>query len=172
MLSVTPLRAIGGVLVALSTVVSCSDNVQKQKSPEFLNAFQLPLTIPAIKEPLTTYINPDNGVPIDYYELEAKESQHSFYPNLGNASIFGFDGTFMGPTFRVQKGHESVVRLINKSTRKTNLHLHGSFCKLCSTKKVVKLTGTARSRKQRERFVSLSNLGSIRWLGNGRTQPG
>ena len=117
-------------LTATIALVAGSVTVEKRKSPEYQHTFQLPLIIPSIKEPLTTYVNPENGVPIDFYELEVRETKHSFYPNLGNASIIGFDGSFMGPTFRVQKGRESVIRLVNKSNKKTNLHLHGSFSKL------------------------------------------
>jgi bilirubin oxidase len=104
-----------------------SAKVEKRKSPQYQHSFQLPLVIPSIKEPLATFTNPESGTPIDFYTLEVSESKHSFYPNLENATVIGFDGTFMGPTFRVQKGHESVIRLINKSNKPTNLHLHGSF---------------------------------------------
>jgi bilirubin oxidase len=105
-------------------------SAKERQSPEYQHTFQLPLIIPPVKEPLSTYTNPQNGVPIDFYQLDISESKHTFYPDLENATVVGFDGTFMGPTFRVQKGRETVVRLVNRSNRKTNLHLHGSFSKL------------------------------------------
>ena len=100
-----------------------------RRSPPYTLTFQIPLTIPQIKQPLTTYTNPETGVPIDFYQVEIKNSEHAFYPNHKNASVWTYDGTFPGPTFKIQRGHESVVRVINKLTKAVNFHVHGSYSK-------------------------------------------
>jgi bilirubin oxidase len=101
-----------------------------RRSPSYPASFQVPLTIPQIKQPQTIYTNPETGVPIDFYEVEIKSSEHNFYPNLKNGTILGYDGTFPGPTFRIKRGRESVVRVINKGPRVVNFHVHGSYSKL------------------------------------------
>ncbi|KAF2675280.1 Cupredoxin [Microthyrium microscopicum] len=100
---------------------------RSRRSPVYKNAFQQPLPIPAIKEPLATYTHPDTGVPIDFYQLEVKDFEKQFYPELKKAKVKGYDGTFPGPTFRVEKGRETVVRLVNRASNTSNLHLHGSY---------------------------------------------
>jgi bilirubin oxidase len=97
-------------------------------SPIYRDAFRHPLPIPAVKQPLTSYTNSSNGVAIDFYEIEVKNVKHKFYPNLpGSADLITYDGTYPGPTFRIEKGRQSVVRFINKGTQTMNVHLHGSY---------------------------------------------
>jgi bilirubin oxidase len=98
-----------------------------RRSPEYQNGFEFPLPIPQIKKPSATYVHPESGTPIDFYELEALAFERKLFPDLGSAKLFGFDGAFPGPTFRVEKGRETVVRVVNKGQRKMNLHLHGSY---------------------------------------------
>ena len=106
-----------------------SATVSARKSPQYQNSFQFPLPIPIVKKPLVSYKDPKTGTPIDFYEVEAKEFTNKFYPNLESANLFGYDGSFPGPTFRIEKGTETVVRVVNKGQTKMNAHLHGSFCR-------------------------------------------
>jgi bilirubin oxidase len=108
-------------------VVSVSLSVRR--SPHYQHSFHFPLPIPPVKKSLAAYTNPKTGVPIDFYEIEAKEFSSIFYPNLEPAKLFGYDGIYPGPTFRIEKGRETVVRVVNKGQRKMNAHLHGSYCK-------------------------------------------
>jgi bilirubin oxidase len=97
-------------------------------SPQYQNAFQQPLRISPVKKPLTSYTNPTTGGTIDFYEVQVKEFKHKFFPDLpGSSDLIGYDGSYPGPTFRVEKGRETVVRFVNKASQKMNVHLHGSY---------------------------------------------
>jgi bilirubin oxidase len=98
-----------------------------RRSPALLNSFTEPITIPKVKTPLASYINPETGIPIDFYELHVQQFGRKFYENLGNTTAIGYDGVFPGPTFRVQRGRETVVRVVNSAKRNVNFHLHGSY---------------------------------------------
>ena len=56
--------------------------------------------------------------------IESFEAQ--IYPNLGPAKLTGYNGMSPGPTFIVEKGHESVARFLNKGSTDSVVHLHGS----------------------------------------------
>jgi len=111
----------------LAVCLAYAAQILDRISPAYHYSFQLPLVIPDVKTPLTTYTSPKTKVSIDYYEVEVKPVSHSFYPNLGNDTITTYEGTFPGPTFRMAKGRESVIRVINKSNKTLNFHVHGSY---------------------------------------------
>lgn len=75
----------------------------------------------------SSYTNASTGVPIDYYEIEIKPFTQQVYPGKKAAALIGYDGISPGPTFMMEKGREAVVRFINKSVRKSSIHLHGSY---------------------------------------------
>jgi bilirubin oxidase len=120
-----PLTAQTVLLFVLASTIDAA--TLARKSPPLKNTFNTPLQIPPIKKPLATYTNPATNIPIDFYQLEVRETSQNFFPQLGPAKVLGYDGTFPGPTFRVAKGRESVVRVVNNGTRKMNFHLHGSY---------------------------------------------
>lgn len=93
------------------------------------NAFySKPLPIPPVKQPLYTFTNQKTGEPIDYYEVQVKNFTKQQYPNLPATRFVGYDGIFPGPTFKVTKDRESIVRYINSGgDRDISIHLHGSF---------------------------------------------
>ncbi|KAF1988077.1 Cupredoxin, partial [Aulographum hederae CBS 113979] len=97
-----------------------------RESPNY-EPFQIPLPIPPIKKPSTTYTDPKSGIPIDFYEIEVKPFEKNLFPGLGKASLLGYDGMFPGPTFQVEKGRETVIRVVNSGERNVSMHLHGSF---------------------------------------------
>ncbi|QDS74756.1 hypothetical protein FKW77_001322 [Venturia effusa] len=117
------------VIIALGFIAHVmAETVFPRLSPQYLFAFQVPLPIPHVKEPSASYTNPQNQVPIDFYEIESRPFSRIFFPNLPGASnLLGYDGVFPGPTIRVQKGRQTVVRVVNKGQDQMNLHLHGSF---------------------------------------------
>lgn len=66
------------------------------------------------------------GKEIWYYEIEIKPFTKQIYPNLRPANLVGYDGMSPGPTFLVPRGTETFVRIMNKATLETSVHLHGS----------------------------------------------
>lgn len=99
----------------------------KWLSPVYTQIFQNPLPIPADKAPMYTYYNHTTGNWIDYYEINIKPLEQQVYPGLKKAQLVGYDGTAPGPTFRMTRGREAVVRFKNYGNTDISVHLHGSY---------------------------------------------
>lgn len=99
----------------------------KWLSPEYKQIFQNPLPFPKDKTPLYTYTNATTGNSIDYYEIDVKPLTQQVYPGLKPARLVGYDGMSPGPTFRMEKGREAVVRFRNHGDKDLSVHLHGSY---------------------------------------------
>lgn len=75
------------------------------------------------------FTNPNN---IDYYELHLKETLHTFNPAYPPQPIWGYDGTYPGPTFHARYGRPVVVRVFNElpqdhvgyGSPESAMHLH------------------------------------------------
>jgi bilirubin oxidase len=76
---------------------------------------------------ISTYYNSTTGQYIDYYEIEVKPFEQQVYPGLKKAQLVGYDGISPGPTFRMEKDREAVVRFVNRATMDLSVHLHGSY---------------------------------------------
>ncbi|KAM0716075.1 hypothetical protein Q7P37_008589 [Cladosporium fusiforme] len=92
-------------------------------SPEYPYVFANPLPVPEVAVPIFT--EEVNGVPIDYYELTIEEFESKLFPDRGPTKLVGYNGTVPGPTFKVQNGRETVVRVLNRGGRTSSMHLHG-----------------------------------------------
>ncbi|KAJ4346273.1 hypothetical protein N0V95_005538 [Ascochyta clinopodiicola] len=114
-----------GVTALYSTQVFAGDS--KWLSPEYKQIFQNPLPFPKDKSPLYTYTNATTGNSIDYYEIDVQPFEQQVYPGLKPAKLVGYDGTSPGPTFRMEKGREAVVRFKNHGSMDLSVHLHGSY---------------------------------------------
>ncbi|KAF6812115.1 bilirubin oxidase [Colletotrichum musicola] len=108
-----------------------SDTLAKDwLSPEYKWLYEFPLPIPPQKAerfPSQPITNPVTGKPIRYYEIEIKEFKQQVYPNLGPATLVGYDGISPGPTFMMERGEEAVVRFTNHAKMNNSVHLHGSY---------------------------------------------
>ncbi|KAJ0283048.1 hypothetical protein CBS470a_007522 [Colletotrichum nupharicola] len=112
------------ILLALA-----SDTLAKDwLSPEYTWLYEFPLPIPPQKQEKFSdkpVINPVTGKKMRYYEIEIKQLSQKVYPNLGNATLFGYDGVSPGPTFMMERGEEAVVRFTNHHPSMANsVHLH------------------------------------------------
>ncbi|KAI2477123.1 Blue copper oxidase cueO [Pyrenophora tritici-repentis] len=96
-------------------------------SPVYKQIFQNRLPIPQNKEKSFTYTNATTGNEIDFYEIDVKPYTQQIYPGLKPARLVGYDGTSPGPTFRMTRGREAVVRFKNHGDKDLSVHLHGSF---------------------------------------------
>ena len=90
--------------------------------------FSLPFSAPPLARPVRS------DATTDYYSLTMREQATEILPGYQTA-IWGYDGTFPGPTLDVQQGREVVVRHVNQLpaahptlayTPYTSVHLHGS----------------------------------------------
>jgi FtsP/CotA-like multicopper oxidase with cupredoxin domain len=61
--------------------------------------------------------------------VEIKAFEQEVYRGSGfkKAKLVGYDGVSPGPTFRMEKGREAVVRFINRADMAAAIHLHGSY---------------------------------------------
>ncbi len=98
----------------------------KWLSPVYNYIFTFPLPIPGRMTRQSTYTNSTTGQRIDFYNINIKKFQRQIYPNLGPANLVGYEGTYPGPSFRIQRGVETVVRFNNGNDRPSVIHLHGS----------------------------------------------
>ena len=80
--------------------------------------FQVPLPRPAVLKPAAT--EPD----IDCYELDARPAAATLLPGL-TTPIWGYNGTFPGPTIEARRGRRVSVRLRNSLPLPIVPHLHG-----------------------------------------------
>jgi spore coat protein A len=80
--------------------------------------FSVPLTVPPVMKPVRS-----DGER-DYYEVTMRAARVQILPGR-RTTIWGFDGRFPGPTFKVRRDREIVVRRINKLSVPTTTHLHG-----------------------------------------------
>jgi bilirubin oxidase len=117
------------VPIALGALIShVTAETFPRLSPQYRFAFQNALPIPQVKKPSASYTDPKSQIPIDFYEIESKPFTHKYFPDLpGTSNLLGYDGTFPGPTIRVQKGRQTVIRMVNKGQDQMNLHVHGSY---------------------------------------------
>ncbi|WP_283135098.1 multicopper oxidase family protein [Rhizohabitans arisaemae] len=76
--------------------------------------FTVPLPVPAIAEPGA------DGT----YELVQRQAKLEIIPGT-RTEIWGYDGTFPGPTFDVRRGKPIRVRIRNTLPVPTSTHLHG-----------------------------------------------
>lgn len=65
--------------------------------------------------------------------MEIKPLEVQLYPGLKKTTLVGYDGMVPGPTFKMTKGREAVVRFINNADMASSVHLHGSYCKVHRT---------------------------------------
>lgn len=62
----------------------------------------------------------------DYYVIEQRPGRQQIIPGY-TSTVWGYNSTFPGPTFRVKTGRQTIVRHINKlpAGNPFSVHLHG-----------------------------------------------
>ncbi|MFC4015769.1 multicopper oxidase family protein [Nonomuraea purpurea] len=118
------LRLAGLGAVAAAGVPGCS-LIAGTPQPQLLTSaaplpapFARPLPVPEVARPVSSA----GGV--DFYELTEQVAQADVLPGL-RTPIWGYGGTFPGPTIEARSGRRTVVKLINRLGEPTVLHLHG-----------------------------------------------
>ena len=79
--------------------------------------FTQPLTVPAV-------LRPTSLGPPDMYEITATVSRQEILPGTFT-EVWGYRGTFPGPTLELQSGNPVIVRHTNRLPVPTVVHLHG-----------------------------------------------
>jgi spore coat protein A, manganese oxidase len=83
-------------------------------------AFVTPLPVPAVLRPVSSA----GGV--DRYEIRQTEGRQRILPDR-DTTIWGYNGTFPGPTIETRSGRKVVVTHRNELSVPTVVHLHGGI---------------------------------------------
>jgi spore coat protein A len=81
-------------------------------------AFTGPLPVPAVLRPVRSTAD------TDFYEITQRRAIASIIPGPGT-EIWGYEGTFPGPTILSRRGRRTVVTHTNRLPVPTVVHLHG-----------------------------------------------
>lgn len=80
--------------------------------------FELPLKIPAVLAPTRT------DATTDYYEVVQRLAGQEILPGH-TTPIWGYSGSFPGPTIKARSNRRVVVRQVNRLPEPVSVHLHG-----------------------------------------------
>lgn len=108
--------AVAGVALAIpagQVVDALSGTAAASPEP-----FTTPLPIPRELKPVFR----DHSA--DYYNLTIKPGTARILPGK-DTPVLTFNGEFPGPTIRTTRGRQAVVRVTNRLTKQTAVHLHG-----------------------------------------------
>ncbi|HYP22029.1 MAG TPA: multicopper oxidase domain-containing protein, partial [Actinomycetota bacterium] len=79
--------------------------------------FQVPLRIP----PVLTPVRKAGGR--DYFVTTMRPARPRLLKGKRRTPVWSFDGTFPGPTIKVTRGHEAIVRRVNELDVPVTIHL-------------------------------------------------
>src|SRR5215475_5355627 len=105
-------------LAAPALVHAAAPKAESQLSS--IPQFRVPLPIPKVLSPVRS----DSTT--DYYELSQDEAWTEIIPGL-RTRIWGYNGTFPGPTIKARRGRRSVVTHVNRLGVPSVVHLHGGI---------------------------------------------
>ena len=105
----------GGSTALFSVVANARTRADSQVA---VREFRVPLRIPPVLSPVRS----DSTT--DYYEIFSRETTAEIIPGLPTR-VWGYNGSFPGPTIEARRGRTVVVRHTNHLDRPTVVHLHG-----------------------------------------------
>ena len=111
------LTVLGGASIAARAGISPMAAMAPMRT-DAIPRFTLPLKLPAVLEP--TVRTPTQ----DEYTIVQREAAQEILPGRVT-KIWGYQGTFPGPTLRVRRNRPIVVRQTNQLSTPTAVHLHG-----------------------------------------------
>jgi spore coat protein A len=91
---------------------------QRTSTANLPEPFGVPLPVPAVLQPSRT------DATTDYYEITQRVASREILPGK-QTQIWGYNGTFPGPTIVTRRGRKVVVHHRNELPLPTSVHLHG-----------------------------------------------
>ena len=113
--------AVAGVAVPFGQGLlraSSSTGAQLTSRLPLPRRFDRPLPVPRVLAPAST------DATTDYYDIAQREAQVEILPGI-QTTIWGYEGTFPGPTLVSRSGRRTVVRHHNQLPVPVVVHLHG-----------------------------------------------
>ena len=80
--------------------------------------FSQPMPVPVPMSPVSA------DATTDYYEITMRAAQKEIFPGL-QTQVWGYNGSFPGPTIRARAGRNVVVKQTNNLQVEATVHLHG-----------------------------------------------
>src|SRR5688500_3685855 len=80
--------------------------------------FRVSVPVPAVLEPARA------DADADHYEITQKVGKAEILPGL-QTKVWGYEGSFPGPTIESRSGRATIVRQINELPVPVSTHLHG-----------------------------------------------
>ncbi len=112
------LLRLGAATAALGTLGVAGYASSKRAPSPAVKPFQVDLPIPDVLQPTRTDAN------TDYYDISQHLNEIEILPGKWTP-IWGYNGTFPGPTIKARRGRTAVVSHINRLKVPTVVHLHG-----------------------------------------------
>jgi FtsP/CotA-like multicopper oxidase with cupredoxin domain len=95
-----------------------SQTIAHPHSRPEVGEFRVPLPIPPVLDPARA------DATTDYYEVDQREAWAEIIPGA-RTRIWGYNGSFPGPTIRARRGRATVVTQTNSLNVPSVVHLHG-----------------------------------------------
>jgi spore coat protein A len=105
-------------LVSAASLHPAIGSSEHARSRPAVQEFKVALPIPTILSPVR------RDATADYYEVEQRESSVEIIPGV-RTRIWGYGGSFPGPTIEARRGRATVVTHTNNLSVPTVAHLHG-----------------------------------------------
>ena len=121
--------ASAAVLLPVGTAVRAKGTLENRMPASRLPR---PFTVPFAVPPVAVPVRSDAAA--DYYRIRMRAVSAEILPGF-RTTVYGYDGSVPGPTFKVRQGRPIVVRQINELPARhatlryepyTSVHLHGS----------------------------------------------
>jgi spore coat protein A, manganese oxidase len=106
--------ASGSMTAHALRITGKSPRSREQATAKFQTVLQMPEVLRPTRVDATT----------DFYEIDQREALAEVLPGK-KTLIWGYEGTFPGPTIKVRQGRRTAVRHINHLGVPTVVHLHG-----------------------------------------------
>ncbi|MER6924272.1 multicopper oxidase domain-containing protein, partial [Streptomyces spiralis] len=118
------LGALGGTAALVAVGTQIPRLAARAQTGELLRS-RLPLPAPYhVPLPIPAVLTPRQDATTDYYEVTQKAATQEILPGHTTA-IWGYEGTFPGPTLVSRSGRRTVVRHHNALPVPAVVHLHG-----------------------------------------------
>lgn len=100
-------------LLMVSGLTACGISTSPVTEHDFVNELAIPALAPSTVE---------DGVRT--FQLTSQRGSTDF-PGIGESDTWGFNGAFLGPTLRAQRGEQVAVKIDNELGERTSVHWHG-----------------------------------------------
>ncbi|MDO5874027.1 multicopper oxidase domain-containing protein [Paenarthrobacter sp. MSM-2-10-13] len=129
---IASLGAVGAGLVTVPIASVSAKSASALRDSDMPRPYSAALTIPPVLAPTNTTVV--DGVRTNYYTLSQQAGMARILPRL-STPILGYNGTFPGPTIKIERGTKAILRMRNRlpathpslgHTLAMSTHLHGS----------------------------------------------